>query len=33
MELVWGDIKNRVEQKCMSMNLKEMQMLCKKEFD
>jgi hypothetical protein len=32
MELVCGDIKNRVAQECMSVNLKEMQMFCKKVF-
>jgi hypothetical protein len=27
-----GDIKNRVAQECMSMNFKELQMICKKVF-
>jgi hypothetical protein len=32
IELVWGDIKNRVAQECMSTNLKVMEMFCKKVF-
>jgi hypothetical protein len=32
IEVVWGDIKNRVAQECMSVNLKEMQTFCKKVF-
>jgi hypothetical protein len=29
-ELIYEDIKNRVAKECMSMNLKEIQMFCKK---
>jgi hypothetical protein len=28
--LIWGEIKNRVAQECMALNLKEMQTFCKK---
>jgi hypothetical protein len=33
IELVCGDIKNRIAQECVSTNFKEMQMFCEKVFD